>query len=323
MCRKTHFFTLAAVACLLICSGISNSLLGQTPASPPAAARDARPAGERMVLTINNVEYAFRWCPPGTFTMGCSEMVQAVGRDMGIDIGVVWPEKKEEIQRTYRPHRVTLSRGFWMLETPVTQAMWESVMGNNPSYFRGANLQIPVESARLPVERVSWNEAQQFIQRLNERLAGTPRAPAGFRFSLPTEAQWEYACRAGTTTAFHFGDTLTSEQASFDLSIMVQEERGLLFARPQTSEVGRFPANAWGLRDMHGNVYEWVQDWIDDYPSGAVTDPTGPTQGVERVIRGGAFSSVATHCRSAYRYWRFPLHGDAFIGFRLALVSEN
>ena len=228
-------------------------------------------AGERMVLTINDVEYAFRWCPPGTFMMG-------------------YPTRQVS---------VTLSRGFWMLETEVTQAMWTSVMGDNPSYFQGLN---------LPVETVSWNDSQQFIQRLNELGI----APAGFRFSLPTEAQWEYACRAGTTTAYHFGDTLTSEQANFGGVVN------------QTSEVSRYPANAWGLRDMHGNVLEWCQDWLgNNNPSGAVTDPTGPATGIARVIRDGSWLDNAVDCRSASRGGAIPSGRTEVLGLRLALVPSD
>jgi len=240
-----------------------------------------RKAGDRMVLTIKDVEYAFRWCPPGTFMMGS-------------------PEDEPGRRNNERQHRVTLTRGFWMLETPVTQAMWESVMGNNPSVFRGLN---------LPVETVTWNDAQSFVRRLNEMRV----APRGFRFSLPTEAQWEYACRAGTTTAFHFGNTLTGEQANF-------HDTGMR----QTSEVGRFPANAWGLHDMHGNVVEWCLSRFGNYPRGAVTDPAGSVIGLERVARGGSWNSLAEHCRSASRYKHVPsIKGSHLVGFRLALVRAE
>ena len=197
-------------------------------------------------------------------------------------------------------HQITLTRGFWMLETQVTQAMWESVMGNNPSHFKGA---------KLPVESVSWDACQEFITKLNALLAGTPGTPAGYKFSLPTEAQWEYACRAGTTTAYHFGDTLTQQQANFD---------GL-----ETKAVGTYPANAWGLHDMHGNVWEWCLDWLDDYPSGAITDPTGADRGSSRVFRGGSWRNFARHCRSALRSDFVPTSGFSHIGLRLSLVFES
>ena len=232
--------------------------------------------GGRKVLTINGVEYAFRWCPSGTFQMG-SPRDEAARYD-------------DETQ-----HQVTLSRGFWMLETVVTQEMWEKVMGNNPSNFKGAN---------LPVERVSWDDSQEYIKKLNDLKI----APAGFKFSLPTEAQWEYACRAGTTTAYHFGNTLTQQQANFGGN--------------QTRDVGSYPANAWGLRDMHGNVWEWCADWFGDYPSGAVTDPTGAERGSVRVIRGGSWYNLAEDCRSALRGRHDPSYRSSDIGLRLSLVSQ-
>ena len=223
--------------------------------------------GERKVLTIKGVEYAFRFCPSGNFMMG---------------------DEPGEVS-------VTLSRGFWMLETQVTQAMWESVMGNNPSNFEGA---------KLPVENVSWHDCQMYINKLNDMKI----APSGYKFALPTEAQWEYACRAGTTTTFHFGNTLTKEQANFDGN--------------QTTDVGSYPANAWGLRDMHGNVWEWCADWYGDYSSGGVVDPMGASTGTLRVIRGGSWYDFAGYCRSAYRNNLDPSGRYTYFGLRLSLVSQ-
>jgi formylglycine-generating enzyme required for sulfatase activity len=191
-------------------------------------AEQERKAGERMVLTIKDVEYAFRWCPAGTFMMGSPQDESGRGIDETL-------------------HQVVLSCGFWLLETEVTQMMWANVMGNNPSQFKGM---------KQPVERVSWNDCQEYIKKLNDLRV----APKGYRFSLPTEAQWEYACRAGTTTAYHFGNTFDGNKANNGGS---------------TKDVGSYPANAWGLHDMHGNVLEWCLDWYGDYPSGSVTDPTG------------------------------------------------
>ena len=171
-------------------------------------------------------------------------------------------------------------------------------MGNNPSHFKGAN---------LPVETVFWRVAHEFIQKLN----GLNVAPAGYRFSLPTEAQWEYACRAGTSTAFHFGSAMTKEQANF----------GNVAG---TVRVGSYPANAWGLYDMHGNVQEWCLDWLGDYPRGVVTDPTGASTGEQRVVRGGSFEHVlAEHCRPAFRNGFDPAYGSNDIGIRLVLVRAE
>ena len=240
-------------------------------------------AGDRKVLTIKNVEYAFRWCPPGTFMMGS-------------------PESEQGRQPNERQHQVTLTQGFWMLETEVTQAMWVSIMGNNPSEDTKVN--------RRPVETVSWNDCQEYIQKLNDLGV----APAGFKFSLPTEAQWEYACRAGTTTAFHFGNTLSREQANFNHHI------------GRTTEVGSYPANAWGLYDMHGNVMEWCLDWLGEYPRGAVTDPMGSPQNTVRGQRGGhwhEWGGTAANCRSAHRGSFAPTGAIHFVGFRFALVQTK
>ena len=171
-------------------------------------------------------------------------------------------------------------------------------MGNNPSRFKGV---------QLPVEQVTWHNSQEYIKKLNDLDA----APAGFKFSLPTEAQWEYACRAGTTTAYHFGNTLSKDQANFGGSV------------GQTTDVGHYPANAWGLYDMHGNVWEWCLDWWGDYPSGTVTDPTGSLQGSDRVDRGGSWYNDAWASRSALRGNFDPADTNGLLGLRLALVFES
>ena len=236
-------------------------------------------AGARMVLTIKDVEYAFRWCPAGTFMMGSPQ--DEAGR-----VG------NETL------HQVVLSRGFWMLETEVTQTMWEGVIGNNPSNFKGV---------KLPVECVTWNDCQEYIKKLNDLDV----VPKGYRFSLPTEAQWEYACRAGTTTAYHFGSTLANDKANFGNNV------------GQTKYVGSYPANAWGLHDMHGNVWEWCLDWYGDYPNVSVTDPTGAVKGSARVLRGGNGSRVAKDCRSAIRGSFVPSGWYFDLGLRVSLVSSG
>ena len=282
---KKNFFPSTFLVCVLFVS----LSVGQVLPPPPevAAVIDNHKAGERMTFAIKDIEYAFRWCPSGTFTMGSP-------------VGERW-RKIDETQ-----HQVTLSRGFWMLETEATQGMWESVMGNNPSNFKGA---------KRPVEMVSWNDCQEYIKKLNDLNV----APAGLKFSLPTEAQWEYACRAGTTTAFHFGDTttLTLERALFS---------GLTSARNtgQTKEVGSYPANDWGLHDMHGSVWEWCSDLYEAYPDGAATDPTGGSaESLDRVFRGGSWHNGSGALRSAWRDHHPPTMRQSPIGCRIALVSTE
>jgi len=244
----------------------------------PSPLSDDRTAGNRIVLLLNQVEYAaFRWCPAGTFMMGSPE--DEIGRNTN------------ETQ-----HQVTFSRGFWMLETPVTQTMWESVMGYNPSHNKGSI---------LPVEQVSWYDCHNYIHKLN----GIDDTIPGLKFSLPTEAQWEYACRAGTTTAYHFGTTLGHRHANIE--------------GKQTINVGSYPANVWGLRDMYGNVWEWCLNWYSDYPIGTVVDPTGSPTGTHRAARGGGWNCLARDCRSAERFVINPSLSFSFLGSRLVIVFEE
>ena len=255
-------------------------------------------AGTRMILSIRGVEYAFRWIPSGSFMMG---------------------EGNSQ-------HKVNLSRGFWLLESPITQEMWQSIMGKNPSSFTGSD--------RLPVENISWKDCQKYIKKLNELAhgkkgifsfsQGKPEIdgfPEGFAFSLPTEAEWEYACRAGTTTPYWFGGSLNGDKANCrGTSPYGTDKKGPYLKK--TTEVGKYPANAWGLVDMHGNVGEWVQDWYGDYPTGEVTDPTGPEGGLGRVCRGGGWYGSAVSCRAASRYWGEPGWRLYDRGARLALRSQ-
>jgi len=230
----------------------------------------------------------FVFVEPGTFTMG-SDSKDAFDDET--------------------PHPVTLTQGFWLGVYEVTQAEWEAVMAENPSDF-----QDPLS----PVETVSWEdivgteENQGFLAKLNA-LAPLPE---GWVYALPTEAQWEYACRAGTTTEYAFGDELRPDQANFSSS-----------AIGETIAVGRYEPNAWGLYDMHGNVYEWVQDWKGDYETGAdgqpVVDPAGPPSGSFRVLRGGCWVSYAGYCRSAFRGRGSPGNANDDLGFRLAAVPSS
>jgi formylglycine-generating enzyme required for sulfatase activity len=190
-------------------------------------------------------------------------------------------------------HMVTISRGFYMGRTEVTQAQWRAVMGNNPSEFKDCD--------NCPVDTVSWNDVQAFLGKLNARGEGAYR--------LPTEAEWEYAARAGTT-----GDYA----ASPDDVAWYKSNSG---SRP--NPVGAKQPNAWGLYDMHGNVYEWVQDWYGEYPRSAVTDQGGAASGEDRVIRGGSYLDSARYIRSAFRRFNTPSRqGGGLVGFRVVRIAE-
>ena len=197
-------------------------------------------------------------------------------------------------------HRVRISESFYLGKYEVTQSQWRAVMGSDPSYFEGDN---------LPVEVVSWNDCQEFCRKLSERTGRTIR--------LPTEAEWEYSCRAGTTTPFHFGSTISTDQVNYDGNYPYGAGRKGVY-REKTTPVGSFPANAWGLYDMHGNVWEWCGDWYgeDYYASSPGTDPAGPGSGEDRVLRGGSWYDGARGCRCALRSGLWP-DGLDFIGFRV------
>jgi formylglycine-generating enzyme required for sulfatase activity len=195
-------------------------------------------------------------------------------------------------------HKVQLTKGFYLGETTITQEQWGEVMGENPSNFKGR---------KLPVENVSWNDCQQYINKLNKD------APERYKFALPTEAQWEYAARAGSTTAYCFGD---AENKLGDYAWYSGNSGG------ETHEVGTKKPNVWGLYDMHGNVWEWCSDWYGDY-NGDATDPTGASSGSYRVYRGGGWCDLAVDCRSAYRCGNTPDYRIFILGVRVSLVPRG
>ncbi|OQX08654.1 MAG: hypothetical protein BWK80_47925, partial [Desulfobacteraceae bacterium IS3] len=255
----------------------------------------------------NSIGMEFVWIPPGEFMMGS-------------------PEGEPGRYDNERLHRVKLIRGFYIQTTPVTQGQWKALMKNNPSRFKDGG-------DDCPVEMVSWNDAQEFIKKLNLDSARLPsevetRLPVGElspavgersrTYRLPTEAEWEYACRAGTDTPFCFGRCLSTDEANYDGNYPLKGcPKGKY--REKTTPVKTFPPNDWGLYDMHGNVWEWCQDWYGDYPSGAVTDPAGPDSGSNRVGRGGSWLNVARLCRSARRSRDSPGLRYNYLGFRLLL----
>ena len=237
-----------------------------------------------MTLEFQQAKQTFRWMEPGTFLMG-SPKSEAQRWD-------------DEIQ-----HEVTLTQGFWLADSACTQALWMAVMGDNPSRF--------TDDAHNPVEQVSWNDVKPFIETLNAKLPG-------LYARLPTEAEWEYACRAGTTTPFSFGDNITPEQVNYNGNNPYANGKKGLY-REKTVPVKSLPPNPWGLYEMHGNVLEWCEDWFGDYAAELQTDPLGPDTGANRVLRGGSWIIIGRDVRSADRYRYEPgLRNDNF-GFRLAL----
>ena len=192
-------------------------------------------------------------------------------------------------------HEVKITRPFYMGRTEVTQEQWEAVMGSNPSHFKGA---------KNPVEKVSWNDCAEFVKKLNARVNETGT------FSLPTEAEWEYACRAGTSTPFHTGETISTDEANYN-----DRDR----PRGRTTSVGSFAPNAFGLNDMHGNVWEWCSDRGGKYEVGPQTDPAGPSRGAGRVLRGGSWGLNSMFCRSANRFWFYPTARSYVYGVRVVL----
>ncbi len=254
-------------------------------------------AGDRRYVRINGVVVTFRWIPAGQFLMGDDERSNA------------------------RPVRlITISRGFWLAETETTQRLWEAVMGNNPCFHKGYEVDAstgpymePYDN--LPVENVSWEDCCRFARRINDL------GVSNGEFRLPTEAEWEYACRAGTTGDYNVDgeklDDLGWYRNNSDKNHPVNP--GKAFA--QTHVVGLKLPNAWGLYDMLGNVNEWTSDWLGDYSDEELTDPVGPSDGEKRVLRGGCYMHDDVY--SSFRAGNYPDGSSRFSGFRLLLTEPK
>jgi len=238
--------------------------------------------------------------PPDVWTEPVTGMrfvrVSAGSFTMGTPLGVEDREAEEV------PHRVTLTRTVYLGQFEVTQRQWAGVMGENPSHFQACG-------GGCPVERVSSLDIQAFIERLATQT--------GARFRLPTEAEWAYACRAGTATPYATGDPLTTDQANFN-GTFPNPGAPVGDYRKTTTPVGSFPPNAWGLYDMHGNVWEWTEDEHCPYPDRPVTDPVGRCAAETRVIRGGSWYFDANSARCGLRYDHRPQDSGFSLGFRLA-----
>jgi len=257
----------------------------------PEVTVPATTANEETIMLPGNVPLEMVWIEPGTFMMGSKFSPQeTASRFCG---------KAEFFEDEHPQHKVRITQGFWMGKYEVTQAQWQTVMGNNPSRFKGD---------RNPVESVSWNDCQEFVIKLGQK--------AGAAFRLPTEAEWEYACRAGSTTAYCFGDDASrlGDYAWYD------DNSG-----KQTHPVGQKKANAWGLYDMHGNVWEWCEDWYhaDFYSKSPERDPLNTSTGDNRVLRGGSWYISAGYCRSANRGRDCPTDTFSSLGFRVVCVSSR
>lgn len=256
----------------IVCASPAIVSGGPELAAPAAAARANH--------LIPDLKLEMIWVQPGKFTMGSSS--DETGRN-----------KAEGPQM-----RVTLTKGFWLGKTHVTQAQYEAVTGANPSNFKDVG-------PDAPVERVSWLDAMAFCEQLTERERAAGRLPEGYVYTLPTEAQWEYACRAGTTGTY-----------SGNPEAMAWHEGN---SGGKTHPVAQKEPNPWGFYDMYGNVLQWCRDWYGDYPGGAVTDPTGPAHGYFRMARGGSWRVKIF--RSAQRGGGSPGRRDYTLGFRLALCA--
>ena len=222
-----------------------------------------------------------------------------------------------------REHAVQLTRPFWLSIYEITQGHYQKVMGQNPSYFssegRGQEKVRMLKTGQFPVDSVTWAEAVEFCRKLSEF---PEERKAGRSYRLPTEAEWEYACRAGTHTAFHTGHAMSSSLGNIDVSTTASPSD---LAARRTCQVGSFAPNAWGVYDMHGNVYEWCSDWYDSsyYYQAPPLNPTGPATGVSRILRGGAWYLPAPYGRSADRFHNPPDSRDFAIGFRVVCELQN
>ncbi|MDC0157824.1 formylglycine-generating enzyme family protein, partial [Verrucomicrobia bacterium] len=271
----------------------TSTILNSLPGSAPSTAGLSAPTGATHVVDLNSsVNLEMIRVEPGTFTMGSP--LSETGRT-----------------QAETEHNVTLTKPFYLGKYEVTQAQYEAVMTGDTNGLSATPSQFAGHPNR-PVETVSWDDVQVFLTRLNAAEQTAGRLPAGWSYVLPTEAEWEYACRAGTTTAYFWGDTITPNNANYASN-----------ASSQTTNVGQYAANPWGFYDMHGNLTEWIADLYETYPSGPVSDPTGAAAGTHQpVMRGGSWSYSSHSLRSAARDSNPPHDRTPMVGFRLAFKQQ-
>ncbi len=263
-----------------------------------------------MVLIVFTLSL---WFSTDAFAQASKELTNSIGMKLVlIPKGTFMmgsPESEGGREYNERQHEVTISKDFFLGTFEVTQAQYEKVMGKNPSFFQGD--EVKGDSSRHPVETVSWEDAVEFCKKLSEL---PEEKQAGRVYRLPTEAELEYACRAGSKTKYCFGDSESElgKYAWFDQN-----------SKMKTHPVGEKKPNAWGLYDIHGNVWELCSDWYGDYPEGAVNDLFGAEEGSDRVGRGGSWFVEAAYCRSALRFRSDPSFRNFSFGFRVALSSPG
>jgi formylglycine-generating enzyme required for sulfatase activity len=279
---------------LISCTGSSETNKAGISSESQSTSQDISPDNGMETIT-NSIGMKLVLIPKGTFMMGSPTSEQ----------GASYYRDGHETQ-----HEVTISEDYYLGVFEVTQGQYEKVMGTNPSYFQKRVIG-KSDSSMYPVEQVSWEDAVEFCKKLSDL---PEEKKAGRVYRLPTEAEWEYACRAGSKAAYSFGanSKTLGDYAWFG------ENSG-----SQTHPVGEKKANAWGLYDMHGNVWEWCSDWYGVYPKGSVSDPSGPSEGSIRVGRGGSWSNEAADCRSADRFRLDPSFRGFGDGFRVALSSSG
>jgi formylglycine-generating enzyme required for sulfatase activity len=299
--RRIPLAALVSIAGLIGCHPQTSTAPARD--DPPAARADSfvgsRAGEEREVAGVR-----LCWCPPGRFLMGS-------------------PPGEIERRPDETQIEVTLTRGFWMAKYETTQGDWKRAVGPLPGPLTA---ELPAGDD-LPVGNVNFAEAEGFCRKLTEKARASGELPAAWEFRLPTEAQWEYACRAGTTTATSFGNSLGSKQANFKGEPYNGGEPGPSLGR--AARVGNYPENAWGLHDMHGNTFEWCRDWyhwrlpggVDPDLRDSLDSATRSEHGdVSRVRRGGAWCDDGWPCRSAFRLRFEPERRYDHIGFRVVAV---